>query len=86
MCLKGLLKSRSAKKRRHEKVQNAQKLAAGVGVATAGVIAGMLLAPKAGKEIRQDLKNKCCRKGGEISDKLGQKADIVKNKTAHKKK
>ncbi len=52
MDLKDLLK----KKKRSTKKQTAKNVAIGAGIGTAvGVAAGVLLAPKAGKETREDI-------------------------------
>lgn len=45
-----------------------------VGAAVAGVVAGVLLAPKSGRETREDLK----RKAGEFKDEAARKSDQVR--------
>lgn len=62
------------------------KIKAGVGVAAGiaaglavGVVAGLLLAPKPGKETRQDIKKKAQEVGEAIKHKLEKKAKPDKN-------
>ena len=50
----------------------------GVIAAAAGFVAGILLAPKSGKETRDDIK----RKAGEAKDYAVEQAGVVKEKTA----
>ena len=54
MIIKDLLDMAGKDKKKKQRAQNAKKLAAGIGIAaTVGVAAGVLLAPKSGKETRQ---------------------------------
>ena len=55
-----------------------KKLVTGIVAAAAGFAAGILLAPKSGKETRADIK----RKAGEAKDFTVEKAGVVKEKTA----
>src|SRR5665647_1015963 len=59
MIIKELLEMAGKDKKKKQRAQNAKKLAAGIGIAaTVGVAAGVLLAPKSGKETRQDIMDK----------------------------
>jgi len=59
MIIKDLLEMAGKDKKKKQRAKNAKKLAAGIGIAaTVGVAAGVLLAPKAGKETRQDIMDK----------------------------
>ena len=54
-----------------------KKVLAVIGAAAAGFAAGILTAPKSGKETRQDLKNKA----GDMKEKAGDVAKDVEAKT-----
>lgn len=59
MIIKEFFDMVGKEKRRKQRAQNAKRLAIGIGAAaTAGLAAGLLLAPKSGKETRKDLKEK----------------------------
>ena len=59
MIIKDLMDMAGKDKKKRQRAHNAKKLAAGIGIAaTVGVAAGVLLAPKAGKETRQDIMDK----------------------------
>lgn len=47
--------------------------------AVAGAVAGVLMAPKAGKETRKDIANTAERIKNDISDRLGRTANITKD-------
>ena len=53
-----------------------KKVLAIIGAAAAGVVAGILVAPKSGKETREDLKNKA----NDMKDKAQKTADDVRKK------
>ena len=59
-----------------------KKLLVVVGAAAAGFAAGILMAPKSGKETREDIK----RKAGEIKSDAASKADDVRKKAEDVKK
>lgn len=59
MFIKEILEGIGKEKRRNQRIQNAKRLAIGIGAgAAAGFVAGILLAPKSGKETREDIKEK----------------------------
>jgi hypothetical protein len=59
MVFKGLLNSLNKQNKRRQAMKSAQQIAVGVGVVTlaaaSGVATGILLAPKSGKETRDNL-------------------------------
>ncbi len=76
MKLKDLLEQKKKKQERLRKKENAKKIAAGTATGIlAGIAGGLLLAPKSGKETRQD-----------ISKAAKDINDTVKNKTIEAKK
>lgn len=80
MILRDLLELVSKEKRRKERLKKAQKFAVGMGVvAAAGVATGILIAPKSGKETREDLKNKAVKAVETIKDSAAHAAEEVSN-------
>lgn len=53
------------------------KVTTGILAAVTGFVAGVLLAPKSGKETRADIK----RKAGEVKEVAAEKAVVIKEKT-----
>lgn len=84
MLIKDLLDISGKERKKKQRAQNAKKLAAGIGIAaTVGVAAGILLAPKSGKEIRQDIKDKAEDAVDTTKDVLHKKVEIVKESASH---
>lgn len=84
MILNDLVDLVGKKKRKKEGVKAAQRFALGMGVVAAvGVTTGILLAPKSGKETREDLKKKVVNTVETIKDTVQKKAVTVKYSTAH---
>ncbi len=84
MILRDLLAVLSTEKRKKERVKAAQKYAIGIGVAAAaGVAAGILFAPKPGKETREDLMRKSVSTVEAIKATVQKKAETVKDSAAH---
>lgn len=52
----------------------------------AGVLAGLMLAPKSGKETRKDIKNKLDETKDNIETKVGEMKDDIKEKSENVKK
>lgn len=78
MNLSKLIAEKKKKQARKAKMNTAKNLTIGalVGVA-AGAVTGVLLAPKSGKETREDLKNK----SAEINNNIKTKASEIKSST-----
>ncbi|MEI8200710.1 MAG: YtxH domain-containing protein [Eubacteriales bacterium] len=84
MSIKDLLEMAGKDKKKKQKAQNAKKLAAGIGIAaTVGVAAGVLLAPKAGKETRKDIIDKAEDVVESTKEIAHKKAEIVKKSASH---
>jgi gas vesicle protein len=84
MILRDVLDLVNKEKRKKERVKAVQKFALGMGVVAAvGVATGILLAPKSGKETREDLKNKAVNTAETIKDTVRKKAEAVKDSAAH---
>jgi gas vesicle protein len=82
MVFKGLLNSLNKQNKRRQAMKSAQQIAVGVGVVTlaaaSGVATGILLAPKSGKETREEMKNKVIS----FNDAVQKKTDAVKDTVA----
>lgn len=52
----------------------------------AGVLAGLMLAPKSGKETRKDIKDKLDETKDNIENKVGEMKDDIKEKSENVKK
>ena len=82
MSLRDLFDLVNKEKRERSKVKAAQKIAVGVSIAaTVGIATGILLAPKAGKETREDIKKKVGDTVETIKDTVHKKVDAVKETT-----
>ena len=74
----------SKEKRKETEMKAVKKFAVGMGVAAAvGVAAGILLAPKSGKETRAGLKEKALNAAESIKDTVQKKVETVKDSAAH---
>lgn len=83
MILKSLVDIIGKEKRRKERAETAQMIAVGIGVtAVAGVVAGILIAPKSGKEIREDFKKRTVNAVEKIQDTVQKKAETMKDSVA----
>ena len=79
MSLRDLFDLVNKEKRKRNKVKAAQRIAVGVSVAaTVGIATGILLAPKSGKETREDMKKKAVETVETIKDTVQKKVDSVK--------
>jgi len=84
MIIKDLLDMAGKDKKKKQRAQNAKKLAAGIGIAaTVGVAAGVLLAPKAGKETRQDIIDKAEDVVESTKEIAHKKVEFVKDSASH---
>ncbi|MHB8064398.1 MAG: YtxH domain-containing protein [Ruminiclostridium sp.] len=84
MILRKLLDLVNKDKRKKERAKAVQKFAVGISTAAvAGVAAGILFAPKSGKETRENLKKKAVNTVGTIKDTVEKKAEAVKDSAAH---
>ncbi|HWP96648.1 MAG TPA: YtxH domain-containing protein [Syntrophomonadaceae bacterium] len=84
MILRDLRDLVSKEKRKKARVKAVRKFAIGMGAAAAvGVAAGILFAPKSGKETREDLKNGAVNTVGTIKDAVQKKAETVKDSATH---
>jgi gas vesicle protein len=80
MILRDLIDLARKEKRMKERVKAARKFAVGMGAAaTVGVGIGIILAPKAGKETRVDLKKKAVN----TLETVRKKAETMKDSAAH---
>ena len=84
MSLRDLLDLVSKEKRKRERAKATQRFAVGMGVvAAAGVATGILLAPKSGKEIREDLKKKAVETVETVEDTVRKQVETLKDSAAH---
>lgn len=84
MIIKELIGNIGKEKKRKERVKAAQKLAVVMGAAAAvGMATGLLLAPKSGKETREEFKKKAVNTIEDIKDTVQKKAEAVKDSTTH---
>ncbi len=87
MIIKDLLKLLSQEKKKRDRANTAKKLAMGMSfAATLGAAAGMLFAPKSGKETRDELNKKAANAAETIKEKIEKNIEQVKdnaNKAAH---
>jgi gas vesicle protein len=80
MTIRHLLEMVNKDKRKKERVKAALEITIGMGIATAlGVAIGVLIAPKSGKETREDLKIKVEHTVEAIKDKVHEKSELVKD-------
>jgi len=80
MILKEFIYLVNKEKRRKDKAKVAQYLAVGIGaVATAGLATGILLAPKSGKETRENIKKKAVSTVETIKDTVNKNVDKIKD-------
>jgi gas vesicle protein len=80
MTIRHLLDMVNRDKRKKERVKAALEISIGMGIATAlGVAIGVLIAPKAGKETREDLKIKAEHTIEAIKHTAHEKAEMVKD-------
>ena len=79
MSIRDLFDLVNKEKRKRNKVKTVQRIAVGVSVATTiGIATGILLAPKSGKETREDMKKKALDTEENIKDTVKKKVDSVK--------
>jgi len=84
MGIKDLLEKAGKDKKKKQRAQTAKKVAAGVGIAaTVGVAAGILLAPKSGKETRKDIKDKAEEVAGAAKETVHKNVESVKSSASH---
>lgn len=84
MLIKDILDMVNKEKRKRDRADAIQKLAVGMGVVVAvSVASGILLAPKSGKETREDLKKKAIDAVEIIRDTIRTKAETVKDSAVH---
>jgi len=84
MIIKKSIELADKEKKKEERVKVMQELAIGMNAAAvAGVATGILLAPKSGKEIRQNLKIKAEETLGKIKGTVREKAEAVKDSAIH---
>lgn len=83
MIFKELMDSIGKEKRRQKRVEAVQHYAKGMCIAVAlGVATGILLAPKSGKETREDMKIKVMTCMEKMKDTFHQKAEMMKHSAA----
>lgn len=71
-------------KREGESIKTVRKIALGVGAAAAaGVAAGLLIAPKSGKETRRNMKKYVANAVDTFKDAVQKNAETVKDSTVH---
>ena len=75
MRLLDLINQRKERERRQKNIDNAKKLAAG---SVVGVIAGILLAPKSGKETRKDIADKAIETKDAAKNTIKESANTIK--------
>jgi len=79
MVMKEFVGRITRERKRRQKIETAKKVAAGAGIAAAiGAAAGILLAPKSGKETRADIKNKASEVTEKTRETVHEKYDKVK--------
>ncbi len=84
MSIRNLLDMVSKEQRKKEKEKAAQKFAVGMSVvAVAGVATGMLIAPKSGKETRENMKIKAVNAVETIKDTVHKKVETAKDSAAY---
>lgn len=84
MMIKDLLDITGKERKKKQRIKNAKVLAAGIGIAaTAGAVAGVLLAPKSGKETRKDIKDKATDAVETTKEVVHKKLEIVKDSATH---
>lgn len=84
MIIKELLDITGKERKKKQRIKNAKVLAAGIGIAaTAGAVAGVLLAPKSGKETRKDIKDKATDAVETTKEVVHKKFEVVKDSAAH---
>jgi gas vesicle protein len=84
MFIKDLMDMTGKEKKKQQRIHNAKTLAAGVGIAAAaGAAAGILLAPKSGKETRADIMNKAEDCVDTTKDMVHKKVETVKDSASH---
>lgn len=83
MVFKDLLGMTAQDRKKKERAKAAGQIALGVGIAViaaaAGVATGILIAPKSGKETREDMKNRA----SSFNDAIQRKAEAIKESAAH---
>lgn len=85
MVLKDFIYLVNKDKRRKDRLKATQNIAVGMGiVATAGIATGILIAPKSGKETRENMKNKTVNTVETIKDKVQDLAAITKEEVTNK--
>ncbi len=81
MSLSKKIQAKRQEKIKAEKIKKAKNTAANIAAGTAlGIVSGILLAPKSGKETREDIKNASKQAASVVSDKASNaksKADDV---------
>jgi len=83
MMIKEMFDMIGKEKRRKQRVQNAKRLAIGIGAAaTAGLAAGILFAPKSGKETRKDIMDKTKEVAENTKEAIGKNARALKESAA----
>src|SRR5665647_677933 len=83
MTIRHLLDMVNRDKRKKERVKAALEISIGMGIATfLGVAIGVLIAPKAGRETRKDLKLKAEHAVDAIKHTVHEKAETVKDSAA----
>ena len=83
MILNDLIDLMTKDKRKRERAEAAQRFAVGMGVvATVGVAAGILLAPKSGKETREYMKEKVKIAVDSIRDTVHKRVELLKDSAA----
>jgi gas vesicle protein len=84
MILRDLLDLAGKEKRKKEREKAAQQLAVGVGIGAAvGLVTGILFAPRAGKETREDIKQKATNTANTIKDAVQEKVETIKESAVH---
>ncbi|NTW05250.1 MAG: YtxH domain-containing protein [Peptococcaceae bacterium] len=85
MIIKDLLKLVSQERKRQDRAKTTKKLAMGMSfAATLGAVAGMLFAPKSGKETREEINKKATTAAEVVKDTIEKNIEQVKenaNKT-----
>ncbi|MCX5780142.1 MAG: YtxH domain-containing protein [Firmicutes bacterium] len=84
MIFKELMDSIGKEKRRQKRVEAAQHYAKGMFIAAAlGVATGILLAPRSGKETREDMKKKAMMCMEKMRDTFHHQTEMMKHSAAH---
>ena len=87
MKLNKVIEEKRKQKERARKIESTKKFAVGTAIGTAiGAAAGVLLAPKSGKETRDDIANKSKEVGETVKKSAAEQIEATKEWSAKVKK